>query len=78
MTACNHCGQRAVPSVAKRTGGYCGECAYLTVAEAFAALRISRATYYRLVRGKRIHPRHITPGRVLVARKEIDRILSGV
>lgn len=51
--------------------------AYMTIPEVLAALRLSRATYYRLVRAGKIHPRQISPGRVLVPRSEIDRILSG-
>ena len=73
---CHHCGNQAVPSVHKRTGGYCGSCAYLTIPEAFTALRLSRATYYRLVRAGKIHPRRISPGRVFVPRADVDAILS--
>jgi predicted DNA-binding transcriptional regulator AlpA len=73
---CTHCGQPAVPSVHQRTGGYCGSCAYLTIPETYAALRISRATYYRMVRAGTIHPRHISPGRVLVPRADVDAILG--
>lgn len=50
---------------------------HLTIPEVLAALRLSRATYYRLVRAGKIHPRQISPGRVLIPRSDVDAILSG-
>jgi excisionase family DNA binding protein len=49
---------------------------YLTIPEAIAVLRISRATFYRLVRAGTLKTVHISPGRVLVARTEIDRLFA--
>lgn len=54
------------------------ETAYLTIPEVLTLLSISRATYYRLVRAGKIHPRRIglgASGRIKVARSEVDAIL---
>jgi excisionase family DNA binding protein len=52
---------------------------YLTIAEALDLLRISRATYYRLVRAGTIQPRKIGPGangKVLILRAEVEALLQ--
>lgn len=77
MSTCNHCGKPVGPKFHVRSQGYCHDCELLTVPEAIAALRTSRATYYRLVRAGRLSPRHISPGRVLVPRRDIDNIRAG-
>ena len=59
-----------------RSGGYCEVCEYMTQAEAAARLHVSKATYYRMVRAKKLHPRRISPGKVLVLRAEVDAILG--
>jgi excisionase family DNA binding protein len=77
MNTCRNCDAPASPSVLKRTKGFCQGCELLTSEEAWKLLRVSRRTYYRMVTAGRIHPRQITPGRVLVPRIEIESILSG-
>jgi excisionase family DNA binding protein len=55
--------------------------AYLTIKEVLAALRLSRASYYRLVKAGKIHPRKIGTGpngKILVPRSDVDAILGVV
>ena len=49
---------------------------YLTIAETLEALRISRKTYYRMVEAGQLHPRTVSKRRQLIARSEIEAILS--
>ena len=72
MNHCHSCGTDVGPTLA-----YCPKCELLTVDEALALLRLSRASFYRLVRAGRIHPRHPTVRKTLVPRDDIDRILAG-
>lgn len=74
---CSQCGVPALYGPHKLNGGYCKACAYLTIPETYAALRLSRSTYYRLVKAGKINPRQISPGRVLVPRADVDAILGG-
>lgn len=74
---CHHCGTQAIFVPHNFNGGYCRACAYLTIPETYAALRLSRSTYYRLVKAGKINPRQISPGRVLVPRADVDAILGG-
>ena len=50
---------------------------YLTIPEVLATLRISRATYYRMVLDGTFHPVHVSKRRVLVPQAEVNSILSG-
>lgn len=59
-----------------RSGRYCELCEYMTQAEAAARLHVSRPTYYRMVRANKLHPRRISPGKVLVLRAEVDALLA--
>jgi predicted DNA-binding transcriptional regulator AlpA len=72
MKNCHNCGADIGPLLT-----YCSKCELLTINEALALLRLSRASFYRLVRAGRITPRHPTVRRTLVARADIDRILAG-
>jgi excisionase family DNA binding protein len=56
---------------------YCRECEYITQKQAAKELRVSRATFFRMVAAGRIHPRKIGVQKTLVARQEIDNLLSG-
>lgn len=92
MTHQEHAAQvkPAVPCNANHVaiGGGCYNCLYdllkpfktehLTIAEVLTALRISRATYYRLVRYGQLNPRNVSPRRVLIPRTEVDAILEPV
>lgn len=72
---CKRCGKP--PKLARMSWiPYCRACAYLTIPETYAALHISRATYYRLVKAGKITPRQVSPGRILVPRSEVDAILG--
>jgi excisionase family DNA binding protein len=51
---------------------------HLTIREVTAALTISRSTYYALVRSGKLHPIRVSPGRVVIARSEVDAILKPV
>jgi excisionase family DNA binding protein len=73
MTLCRNC-----RTLVARKDGYCAPCELMSIPEALTALRLSRPTYYRLVRAGRIHPRKITAGRTLVPRTDVDAILKGV
>ena len=78
MTHCLHCDKPTPERVLARRGGYCQDCELLTPEQVWAMLGVSRSTYFRMVKAKRIHPRHITPGTVRVPRADIDAILKGV
>lgn len=52
---------------------------YLTIPEACELLRISRATYYRMVKAGALHPRKVgtgVNGKVLILRAEVAARLS--
>lgn len=68
---CRHC-----PRDAQRNSAYCPQCAFLTVPEAYKALRVSRATYYRMVAAGQLTPRRVSVGRVLVPREQVDARLG--
>ena len=57
--------------------GYCPACELIAPQQAWTLLRVSKSTYHRLVRAGRIQQRHITAGRVLVERAQIDAMLTG-
>jgi excisionase family DNA binding protein len=48
----------------------------MTQQEAADRLRVSKPTYYRLLRAGKLHPRRISPGKVLVLRAEVDALLA--
>lgn len=50
----------------------------LTVDEAAKRLRVSRATFYRLVSDGRIRVVHPTPRRTLVTTRELDAYVSSL
>lgn len=72
MTNCLECGTPLA-----RTSAYCPACEWMTQPEAAQKLRVSRPTYYRLVRAGQLHPRRVGKGKVLVERAEVERILRG-
>ena len=77
MKKCNHCDTKIGDGLHRQTGGYCQACELVTIPEAVDLLQVSRPTYYRLARAGRIHPRNISPGRVLIFRAEIEQIRTG-
>lgn len=60
-----------------RENMYCDGCEFLTQPEAAARMRISKPTYYRMVRAGVIHPRRVGVGKIVVERAEVERILRG-
>ena len=68
---CKHCG-----ATIQRESAYCPNCEHMTQQEAADRLRVSKPTYYRLLRAGKLHPRRISPGKVLVLRAEVDALLA--
>lgn len=56
---------------------YCESCEYMSQDDAAKRLKVSRRTYYRLVGAGKINPWKIGLRKTLVARQEIDNLLSG-
>lgn len=48
----------------------------LTLPEAAEALRVSRASLFRLIASKKIRTLHPTPGRTVIDEREIDNYLA--
>lgn len=73
---CLNCGNDIAKVLAKRTGGFCRACQYLTIREAVALLKISEATFYRLLREGKFVTRNPTPKRTLITRASVEALLS--
>jgi excisionase family DNA binding protein len=69
---CKACG---APTL--RLAQYCDGCEYMTHREAARRLRVSEATYFRIIRSGAIKRRKIGRRHMVVSRAEVDNLLAG-
>lgn len=77
MAECWYCGGEAPEGVAGRSGGLCGGCEYMTIYEVGTRLHVTRQTVMRLLSDGRLTRVKPLPGRVLIRRSQVEKLLRG-
>lgn len=75
MSDCGNCGVSVADVFAKRSGGFCYRCEYMTKPEAIERLHISKSSFDRMLSDGTIKGVRPTPGRVLIRRVQVEAIL---